>query len=109
MADKFKYSKNINTDNDKQYYKKLNDDNIFNKEELIKENEKLKKKLEYSNMQVEKYKKYRELYLNLMKKVKSNKNMIKNINTNNKDIKNNQYFDNYVNELIDKSKSKKNK
>ena len=93
-----------NTDNDKQYYKKLNNDNIINKEELIKENEKLKKELEYSNNQVEKYKKYRELYLNLMKKVKSNKNMIKNINTNNKDIKNNQYFNNYMNELIDRRK-----
>lgn len=71
-----------------------------NRDDLIKENKKLKMELEYSNKQIKKYKKYRELYLNLMKSVKSNKNMIKNINSNKEDINKNVYFNNYVNEIL---------
>ena len=67
---------------------------------LISENSKLKKELEYSNSQLEKYKKYQTLYLNLLKKVKSNKNLIKNINLNeDKDIK-----EEYINDLIERGK-----
>ena len=97
----------------------INDIEKSDKRELIKENEKLKKELEYSNNQLKKYKKYQELYLNLLKKVKNNKNLIKNINLNNeeKDSKdsednkvnedgdnkdNNIYYNDYVNELIDR-------
>ena len=73
-------------------------------EQLVEENNKLKKELEFSHSQVEKYKKYQELYLNLLKKVKSNKTLIKNINSNNKENSKDNYYNNYVNELIDKGK-----
>ncbi len=60
----------------------------------------MKKELEYSNSQLEKYKKYQTLYLNLLKKVKSNKNLIKNINLNvDKNIK-----EEYINDLIERGK-----
>ena len=56
--------------------------------------------MEYSNSQLEKYKKYQTLYLNLLKKVKSNKNLIKNINLNvDKNIK-----EEYINDLIERGK-----
>jgi len=82
----------------------LQKNNKLNHEEeekkLISENSKLKKELEYSNSQLEKYKKYQTLYLNLLKKVKSNKNLIKNINLNeDKDIK-----EEYINDLIERGK-----
>ena len=65
---------------------------------LISEYSKLKNELEYTNNQLEKYKKYQELYLNLLKKVKSNKHSIKSINLNDeKNIK-----QQYINELIDR-------
>ena len=73
-------------------------------EQLVEENNKLKKELEFSHKQVEKYKKYQELYLNLLKKVKSNKNLIKNINSNNQEISKDNYYNYYVNELIDHGK-----
>ena len=73
-------------------------------EQLVEENNKLKKELEFSHKQVEKYKKYQELYLNLLKKVKFNKNMIKNINSNNQENSKDNYYNNYVNELIDHGK-----
>ena len=65
---------------------------------LISENSKLKKELEYSNNQLEKYKKYQALYLNLLKKVKSHKNLINNINLNN----NNNIKEQYLNDLIER-------
>ena len=65
---------------------------------LISENSKLKKELEYSNNQLEKYKKYQTLYLNLLKKVKSHKNLINNINLNN----NNNIKEQYLNDLIER-------
>ena len=65
---------------------------------LISENSKLKKELEYTNNQLEKYKKYQELYLNLLKKVKSNKHSIKSINLNDEKNMKQQY----INELIDR-------
>ena len=82
----------------------LQKSNKLNHEEeekkLISENSKLKKELEYSNSQLEKYKKYQTLYLNLLKKVKSNKNLIKNINLNvDKNIK-----EEYINDLIERGK-----
>ena len=82
----------------------LQKSNKLNHEEeekkLISENSKLKKELEYSNNQLEKYKKYQTLYLNLLKKVKSNKNLIKNININeDKNIK-----EEYINDLIERGK-----
>ena len=93
---------------EKDIYNNLNKINIEKeknyKEELIKENKKLKKELENANEQLEKYKKYRELYLNLLKKVKSNKNFVKNIKSINKDIDDNNYLNNYVNELVDRGK-----
>jgi len=73
-------------------------------EQLVEENNKLKKELEFSQSQVEKYKKYQELYLNLLKKVKSNKTLIKNINSNNQEISKDNYYNSYVNELIDHGK-----
>ena len=67
---------------------------------LISENSKLKKELEHSNNELEKYKKYQDLYINLLKRVKSGKNLIKNINLNDeKNIK-----ESYINELIDRGK-----
>ena len=67
---------------------------------LLLENSKLKRELEYSNNQLEKYRKYQALYLTLLKKVKTNTNLIKNINLNNEqNIK-----DQYIGELIDRGK-----
>ena len=80
----------------------------MNNKKLVKENEELKKKLEFLNNELEKYKKYRGLYLNLLNKVKSNKNLISNINLNNqdkdKDKEINKHYNNYVNELIENGK-----
>ena len=81
---------------------KMNKDiDNYDKEELIKENERLRKELEYSNNQLEKYKKYHGLYLNLLKNVNTNKNFTKNINTNNGN-NNDYYLNNYINELIER-------
>ena len=67
---------------------------------LIKENTKLKKELEYSNNQLERYKKYQTLYINLLKRVKSEKHLIKTMSLNEeKNIK-----ESYINELIDRGK-----
>ena len=83
---------NINTNNFKE--------EIRDKEELIKENKKLKKELEYSNTQLNNYKKYRDLYINLVNQIKRNKNLVKNIKIN--DINNKFHINNYVNELIER-------
>ena len=67
---------------------------------LITENTKLKKELEYSNNQLERYKKYQTLYINLLKRVKSEKHLIKTMSLNEeKNIK-----ESYINELIDRGK-----
>lgn len=102
---------NYNNNNNNEGFKKIcpynfnnkinKDIDKYDKEELIKENERLRKELEYSNNQLEKYKKYHGLYLNLLKKVNTNKNLIKNINTNNGD-NNDYYLNNYINELIER-------
>ena len=82
--------------------KKEKDD--MEKEGLIKENEKLKKELDCCKKQLEKYKKYRVLYLNLLKKVKTNKKLVKNISLNEINSNGDSHFKNYVNELIDRGK-----
>ena len=82
--------------------KKSIEDNIDKKDEnnLISENSKLKKELEYSNNQLQRYKKYQKLYLNLLKSVKSEKNIINTLSLNDeKNLK-----ESYINELIDRGK-----
>ena len=104
--------KYLNNDNDintnmniNETKKKGIEDNVKKNNEkddnnLISENSKLKKELEHSNNELEKYKKYQDLYINLLKRVKSGKNLIKNINLNDeKNIK-----ESYINELIDRGK-----
>ena len=96
-----------NFDENKFEKEKSNGNIIINKSEfnhekkgrnLILENSILRKELEYSNTQLEKYKKYQALYQNLLRKVKSNKNLINNININNEqNIK-----ELYVNDLIER-------
>ena len=97
---------NTNTNmNSNEIEKKVIEDNNTKKYEndgnnLISENSKLKKELEYSNNQLKRYKKYQELYLNLLKRVKSEKNLIKTLNLNDeRNIK-----ESYINELIDRGK-----
>ena len=91
--------------NSNEIEKKVIEDNNTKKYEndgnnLISENSKLKKELEYSNNQLKRYKKYQELYLNLLKRVKSEKNLIKTLNLNDeRNIK-----ESYINELIDRGK-----
>ena len=91
--------------NSTEIEKKVIEDNNTKKYEndgnnLISENSKLKKELEYSNNQLKRYKKYQELYLNLLKRVKSEKNLIKTLNLNDeRNIK-----ESYINELIDRGK-----
>ena len=102
--------KYLNNDNDTNTNmngteKKGIEDNVKKNNEkddnnLISENSKLKKELEHSTNELEKYKKYQDLYINLLKRVKSGKNLIKNINLNDeKNIK-----ESYINELIDRGK-----
>ena len=94
----YDYENGISIDNNKKIDSSPKKDE---KEEqsLLTENNKLKKELEYSKNQLEKYKKYQSLYLNLLKKVKTNKHVFKNINLNDeKNIK-----EQYVNELIDRN------